>query len=168
MNEKIILEFNEKQYFESLTDLKLNLRKLEQALECIEQITGVRQLQTIDEVEKFITDKTGFQNVIASAELLNVLQQLVYLQNHLQTIEHDKIENNSGTFQIKESVLKQLKNDCTTYLDKCFIDDFNLLSSVIVPLNKLSNPSLVNCLKRDFAGQYSVNKVALQNSKLIC
>jgi hypothetical protein len=168
MKEKIILEFDEKKYFESLKDLKLNLRKLEQALECIEQIVGVRELKTLDEVEKFITDKTGFQNIIASAELLNVLQQLVYLQNHLQTIEHDKIENNSGTFQIKESVLKQLKNDCTTYLDDCFVDDFNLLSKAIIPLNKLSTPNLVNCLKRDYTGQYSVSKVALQNSKLIC
>ena len=79
MKKKIILEFDEKKYFESLKDLKLNLRKLEQALECIEQIIGVRELKTLDEVEKFITDKTGFQNVIASAELLNVLQQFVYL-----------------------------------------------------------------------------------------
>jgi hypothetical protein len=168
MKEKIILEFDEKKYFESLKDLKLNLRKLEQALECIEQIVGVRELKTLDEVEKFITDKTGFQNVIASAELLNVLQQLVYLQNHLQSIEFDKIENDKGTYVLKESVLKQLKNDCTTYLDECFVDDFNLLSKAIIPLNKLSTPNLVNCLKRDFTGQYSVSKVALQNSKLIC
>lgn len=168
MTEKIILEFNEKQYFESLKDLNLNLRKLEQALECIEQITGARELKTLDEVEKFITDKTGFQNVIASAELLNVLQQFVFLQNHLHTIELDKIENDKGTYILKESVLKQLKNDCTTYLDECFVDDFNLLSKAIIHLNKLSTPSLVNCLKRDFTGQYSVNKNALQNSRLIC
>lgn len=168
MTDKIILEFDEKKYFESLKDLKLHLRKLEQALDCIQTITGVRELKTLDEVGKFITDKTGFQNVIASAELLNVLQQFVFLQNHLHTIELDKIENDKGIYILKESVLKQLKNDCTTYLDECFVDDFNLLSKAIIPLNKLSTPSLVNCLKRDYTGQYSVSKIALQNSKLIC
>ena len=164
---KIEISFNDAEYQKAFKELQLNLRKFEQCLECIEQITGVRELQTLDEVEKFITDKTGFQNVIASAELLNVLQQLVYLQNHLHTIELDKIENDKGIYILKESVLKQLKNDCTTYLDECFVDDFNLLSKAIVHLNKLTAPSLVNCLKRDYTGQYTINLVALQNSKIM-
>ena len=121
MNDKIIVNFNDAQYQESLKDLKLNIRKLEYALDCIQQITGVRELKTLDEIEKFICTKSGFENLLASAELLNVLQPLVFLQSHLNSIEHDKIEKDSNTFKIKDSVLKDLKISFTTYLDDDFV-----------------------------------------------
>lgn len=168
MKEKIIVDFNDAQYQESLKDLKLNIRKLEYALDCIQQITGVRELQTLEEIEKFICTKSGFENLLASAELLNVLQPLVYLQNHLNSIEHDKIEKDSNTFKIKDSVLNDLKISLTTYLDDDLVSDYHLLSKAIVHLNKLSTPTLVNSLSRNYLGQYSVNMNALQNSRLIC
>ena len=168
MNDKIIVNFNDAQYQESLKDLKLNIRKLEYALDCIQQITGVRELKTLDEIEKFICTKSGFENLLASAELLNVLQPLVFLQSHLNSIEHDKIEKDSNTFKIKDSVLKDLKISFTTYLNDDFVSDYHLLSKAIVHLNKLTTPTLVNCLSRNYLGQYSVNMNALQNSRLIC
>jgi len=168
MTEKIIVDFNDAQYQESLKDLKLNVRKLEHALDSIQQITGVRELKTLDEIEKFICTKSGFENLLASAELLNVLQPLVYLQNHLQTIEHDKIEKDNDSYKIKDSVLNDLKISLTTYLDDVYVSDYHLLSKAIVHLNKLTTPTLVNCLSRSFNGVYSVNVIALQNSRFVC
>jgi hypothetical protein len=165
MNDKIIVNFNDAQYYESLKTLQLNLRKLEQCLISIEEITGNKELKTLEEIDKVICNKSGFENVLASAELLNLMQPYIYLQNHLQTIEHDKIENNSGTFQIKDSLLNELKEANTTYLSNEYVADFNLLSKAIVHLNKLSSPALVNCLSRNYVGEYSVNRIALQNSK---
>lgn len=165
--QKIEISFNDAEYQKAFKDLQLNLRKFEQCLESTQRILGVRELKPLEEIERAITERTGFQNLIASAELINVLQELVYLQNHLHTIELDKIEKEGNTWQIKDSVLKQLKNACTEYLDECFVDDFNLLSKAAVHLNKLSLPSLSNCLKRDYTGQWSINLVALQNSKIM-
>lgn len=166
--EKIKISFNDKEYNESVKSLQLNLRKLEQCLNSIEEITGSKELKTLEEINKFICNRTGFENVLASAELLNLMQPYIYLENHLNVINHDILENDNGTFKIKESVLYDLKEANTSYLSNEFIADYNLLSKAIVHLNKLSSPTLVNALSRDYNGQYSVNLIALQNSKLIC
>jgi len=165
--EKIKISFNDTQYNESLKSLQLNLRKLEQCLNSIQEITGSKELITLEEINKFICNRTGFENVLASAELLNLMQPYIYLDNHLNTINHDVLENDNG-YKIKDSVLNELKIENTTYLSNEFIADYNLLSKAIVHLNKLSSPALVNVLSRDYNGEYSVNLIALQNSKLVC
>jgi predicted RND superfamily exporter protein len=165
MNDKIIVNFNDTQYYESLKTLQLNLRKLEQCLISIEEITGNKELKTLEEIEKVICNKSGFENVLASAELLNLMQPYIYLQNHLNTIDYNILENDNGTYKIKDSLLNELKEANTTYLSNEYVADFNLLSKAIVHLNKLSSPALVNCLSRNYVGEYSVNRIALQNSK---
>ena len=165
MNDKIIVNFNDAQYYESLKTLQLNLRKLEQCLISIEEITGNKELKTLEEIEKVICNKSGFENVLASAELLNLMQPYIYLQNHLNTIDYNILENDNGTYKIKDSLLNELKEANTTYLSNEYVADFNLLSKAIVHLNKLSSPALVNCLSRNYVGEYSVNRIALQNSK---
>ena len=165
--EKIKISFNDKHYNESVKSLQLNLRKLEQCLNSIEEITGSKELKTLEEINKFICNRTGFENVLASAELLNLMQPYIYLENHLNVINHDILENDNGSYKIKDSVINELKEANTSYLSNEFIADYNLLSKAIVHLNKLSSPTLVNALSRDYNGQYSVNLIALQNSKLI-
>jgi hypothetical protein len=165
MNDKIIVNFNDAQYYESLKTLQLNLRKLEQCLISIEEITGNKELKTLEEIDKVICNKSGFENVLASAELLNLMQPYIYLQNHLNTIDYNILENDNGTYKIKDSLLNELKEANTTYLSNEYVADFNLLSKAIVHLNKLSSPALVNCLSRNYVGEYSVNRIALQNSK---
>jgi hypothetical protein len=166
--EKIKISFNDKHYNESVKSLQLNLRKLEQCLNSIEEITGSKELKTLEEINKFICTKSGFENVLASAELLNLMQPYIYLENHLNVINHDILENDNGSYKIKDSVINELKEANTSYLSNEFIADYNLLSKAIVHLNKLSSPTLVNALSRDYNGQYSVNLIALQNSKLAC
>ena len=166
--EKIKISFNDTQYNESLKSLQLNLRKLEQCLNSIQEITGSKELITLEEINKFICNRTGFENVLASAELLNLMQPYIYLDNHLNTINHDVLENDNGIYKIKDSVINELKEANTSYLSDEFIADYNLLSKAITHLNKLSSPSLVNVLSRDYNGEYSVNLIALQNSKLVC
>ena len=67
----------------------------------------------------------------------------------------------------KESVLKQVKESHITYLQDQFIKDYDLLNKSAEILNKLSNPALVNCLKSDYAGRYSVNLLQLNNSNYL-
>jgi predicted RND superfamily exporter protein len=165
MNDKIIVNFNDTQYYESLKTLQLNLRKLEQCLISIEEITGNKELKTLEEIDKVICNKSGFENVLASAELLNLMQPYIYLQNHLNSIDYNILENDNGAYKIKDSLLNELKEANTTYLSNEYVADFNLLSKAIVHLNKLSSPALVNCLSRNYVGEYSVNRIALQNSK---
>jgi hypothetical protein len=164
---KVQVSFNQIAYETSVNSLQMNITKLIKCLDNIEVVTGNRNLQSLAEIQQFICNKSNFSNVKLSSELLNVANEFNYLEANLNTINHEVIEYIDNVPSTKESVLKQLKESYTEYLKEQFIKDYDLLIKSAEILNKLSNPALVNCLKSDYAGRYSVNLFQLNNSDKI-
>ena len=161
---KVQVSFNQIAYEVNVNSLQMNITKLIKCLDNIEKITGNRNTQTITEIEKFICDKTNFKNVKLSSELLDIANEYSYLKDNLNTINYEVIEYKDNIPFTKESVLNQIKESHITYLQDQLIKDYDLLNKSAEILNKLSNPALVNCLKSDYAGRYSVNLLQLNNS----
>ena len=164
---KIQVSFDQIRYAENINSLQMNTTKLIKCLEYIEVITESRSLKSLAEIEKFICDKTNFKNVKLSSELLNVANEYSYLEANLNTINHELIEYIDNAPTTKESVLKDLKESHTEYLQDKYIKDYELLNKASELLNKVSNPTLINCLKSDHNGKYSINLFQLNNSNRI-
>lgn len=164
---KVQVSFNQIAYETSINSLQLNINKLIKCLDNIEVINGNRNLQSLAEIEKFICDKTNFKNVKLSSELLDIANEYSYLKDNLNTINYEVIEYKDNIPFTKESVLNQIKESHITYLQDQLIKDYDLLNKSAEILNKLSNPALVNCLKSDYAGRYSVNLLQLNNSNYL-
>jgi len=164
---KVQVSFNQIAYEVNVNSLQMNITKLIKCLDNIEFITGNRSLQTLAEIEKFICDKTTFKNVLLSATLLEVADEYKYLEANLSTINHEVIDYKDNIPFTKESVLNQIKESHIIYLKDEFIKDYELLNKSAEILNKLSKPTLVNCLKSDYTGRYSVNLLQLNNSNYL-
>lgn len=167
MNDKIIINFNQKQFETAIASLQENVQKYKKLIDCTEKITGTRELQTLEQIEKIITDKTTFKNILLSATLLEVSDEYTFIQFNHNKINLEVLEIDGDNVTTKQSVLDKVKDDATEYLDEVFISEYNTLLKASNELNKLNNPSSSNYLKRDHNGRYSVNVMMLNNSKRI-
>ena len=136
-------------------------------LDSAEHITGKREFLSVEDIENYIKAKTSFSNVLLSAGLLEVVDSYKFIKDNFSKINVDVIENNDNVITTKQSVLDQVKEDATAYLDECFMDEYHTLIKVSNELNKLQSPNSSNYLSRDYNGRYTVNVQALNNSNRI-
>lgn len=161
---KVKISFDQLKYEIALNELQNNIVKINNCLDDIQKITGERKLKPLAEIENYITSQTKFKNIFLSATLLEVSDEYQYLEANLNTINYDVVEFRDNVPFIKDSVLNDLKETYTSYLQQQFISEYEILQNASEILNKLKNPSLVNCLKSDYTGKYSVNLLQLNSS----
>jgi len=164
MESKVKISFNSQQFETAVASLQENVIRYRKLIECTERITGSATLQTLEAIEKVITDKTSFKNVLLSATLLEVSDEYEFIQMNHNKINIDVLEFDGDNVATKQSVLNQVKEDATSYLNNMYMSEHNTLLNVCKELNKLSNPNSSNYLKRSSTGVYSVNLLALNNS----
>ena len=163
--EKIQVNFNQVQFEKSVKSLQENVIKYITYLDAVNHITDSREFKTLKEIEQIIKDKSGFSNIILSAGLLECLDAYKFIESNHSAINTDVLEFDAdGTPTTKQSVLDQVKEDCTTYLKEEFIPDYKILLSACDALNTLSNVNAVNFLNRTYDGIYSVNLQQFNNS----
>ena len=166
-NKKIKVFFNDKNFLEGSKQFAINERKAVQCLNFIEQITGLRNIISIDEIGKHITTKTGFENIEASAELLNLSEAFYYLKMNLDSVLWNELDIETDAVKTKTTVINELSQKCTTYLDDQFIEEYETLETACNILNKLKRETNSRFLNRNHNGTYSVNIQGLQNSNFI-
>jgi hypothetical protein len=167
MKNKIQISFNQNQFESAVASLQENVVRYRTYLDSVEHITGKREFQTIEQVETFIKAKTTFSNIVLSAGLLDCLDSLKFIQSNYSKINLEVLQINDNVITTKQSVLDQVKIDCTSYLDECFIDEYNTLLKACDALNKLQSPNSSNYLSKDYNSKFKVNVMALQNSNRI-
>ena len=167
MKDRIIISFNQNQFETSTASLQENVNKYKKLIECTEKITGLRELQTLEQIEKIITDKTTFKNVLLSATLLEVSDEYSFIQFNHNKINYDVLNIQGDEVETKKAVLDQVREDATTYLSDEFINEYNTLLKACNELNKLQSPNSSNYLSKDYNSKFKVNVMALQNSNRI-
>lgn len=167
MKNKIQISFNQNQYETATASLQENVQKYRKLIDCIEIITGLRELQPIEYIENFITDKTTFKNVLLSATLLEVGDEYAFIQHNYNKINYDVLNIDGDLVSTKTEVLDKLKEDCTTYLSDEYVSDFNVLIKASKILNELSVQSHSRHLIKTSNGVWNVNLQGLENSKHI-
>lgn len=161
---KIELHFNQLGFEAGVKVLNDNLNKVKKCQTAILKITGNDKLVSLEEIELFITDKTGFKNVMMSATLLEVGSEYEFLETNLDILDLTYIEFNNNIATLKDSVTEDVKTANTTYLKDSLVADYELLLKVTELLNKLSNPIYVGSLKADYLGKYKVSAMNLNNT----
>lgn len=167
MKDRITISFNQNQFETSTASLQENVNKYKKLIECTEKITGLRELQTLEQIEKIITDKTTFKNVLLSATLLEVSDEYSFIQFNHNKINYDVLNIQGDEVETKKAVLDQVREDATTYLSDEFINEYNTLLKACNELNKLQLPNSSNYLSKDYNSKFKVNVMALQNSNRI-
>ena len=161
---KIQVAFQQAQFDSQLESLNTNLNKIKKCQDSIFKITGKGELISLAEVQDFISTKSIFKNILFSATLLEVGSEYEFLEANLDGLNLDYIDFNNNIPTIKDSALESIKIANTIYLKDELIGEYELLVKAGEILNKLSNPTYINSLSRDYQGKYSVNLLALNNS----
>lgn len=164
---RVQIYFNQEKYDSSVISLNFNLESYIKCIEAIEKITSKKELKTIEEINQHIYSVTNFENIVLSSQLLNVQNEYNYLLANLNAVDVSKIDFKDNIPFVKESVLKQVKEDSTQYLSDAHIEEYKVLIQVAKELNKLPNPNKVKYLSRDFSGKYTINLMGLENSHKI-
>ena len=167
MKDKIKISFNQQQFETATASLNENLNKYKKFIDCLEVITGLKEVQTLEQVENIITTKTTFKNVLLSATLLEVSDEYAFIQNNHNKINFDVLNIQGDNVETKKEVLEQIKEDATTYLSDEYIQEYTILLNASKELNKLNNPNSTKFLIKSFDGKYSVSLQGLENSSRI-
>lgn len=166
-NKRIKVAFDDKKFLEGSKQFTINERKAVQCLNFIEQITGLRNIISIDEIGKHITTKTGFENIEASAELLNLSEAFYYLKMNLDSVLWNNLDITKDGAITQKTVINEFSQICTTYLNEQFLEEYETLEQACSILNKLKRQTNSRFLNRNYNGVYSVNLQGLQNSNFI-
>ncbi len=164
MKNKIEISFDRIQFETATASLQENVIKYRKLIDSIERITGLRELQTLEQIDKIITDKTTFKNVLLSATLLEVSDEYAFIQSNINKINYDVLDIQNDIVTTKQEILDQVKDDATTYLSNEFINEYNTLLKASKVLNELSNPNNARFLIKTYDGKYSVSLQGLENS----
>jgi len=164
---KIQIYFNQEKHNEAVSELNSNLERYIKCIEAIEKITSKKELKTLEEINQHIYSVTNFENILLSSQLLNVQNEYSYLLANLNAVDVSKIDFKDNVPSVKESALKQVKEDATQYLSDAHIEEYKILIQVAKELNKLPNPNKVKYLSRDYSGKYTINLMGLENSNKI-
>lgn len=164
MTKKIKIDFNQLGYENALNELSATASIYNKAINCFEAITGNKEFIQLEVLEKYITDKTGFKNVMMSSTLLEVSDELKFLQDYLPTLNTDVLDISNGSAVVKESIKDDLKESFTTYLNSALVNEFNTLQAVCDAINRLENPNHSKFLISNHLGKWEVNKIGLHNS----
>jgi hypothetical protein len=165
-NNKVVISINQIALENQINSLSQNVEKYKNLLNAIEKIVGVRELKTLKEVENFICEKSGFKNILLSATLLEVGDEYRFIEANHNKVNLDVLQIDGDIVTTKQSTLDQVKIDCTSYLDECFIEEYNTLLKACDALNKLSNPNSSNYLSKDYNAKFTVNLLMLNNSRM--
>ena len=84
-------------------------------------------MQTLEQIEKIITDKTTFKNVLLSATLLEVSDEYAFIQSNINKINYDVLDIQGDNVTTKKEILDQIKEDATIYLSDEFINEYNTI-----------------------------------------
>jgi len=163
-NNKVVISINQIALENQISSLSQNVDKYKKLLYAVEKITGVRELKTLKEIEEFICEKTGFKNILLSATLLEVGEEYKFIEANHNKVNLEVLEINGDNVATKKSILEQVKEDATSYLDDQFLDEYETLQKACDELNKLKNRNSSNYLSKDYNAKFKVNVQALQNS----
>jgi hypothetical protein len=145
--------------------IKIEIDKLNKELEIFKKvilanqlITSKTELNTIEQIDKFLLDNTDFKNAEAVAELKGVKDEYLYLKANLNAFN---LNNYTNTFEIKDSVLNAIYEANTNYLTDEAEAVSRKLTKVIDILNGINN-SYSKAITSDYNGIWSVNLLLLQ------
>jgi translation elongation factor EF-G len=162
-----VLNFNQVGFETELQTKKTQIEIYNKLLNCIESITSIRELKSLDEIDTFIKEKTGFANVQMSASLLAIEAEYKYIAENVNKLDLSDflIANNKSSIELKTDVVEALKEKYTTYLTADKEAIYKKLNSAIKLLNEL-HPYVFRCVSQDYKGSYSINKLMLHNLDL--
>lgn len=167
MKDKIQISFNAPQYEVNIKSLQENVVRYRTYLDACQHITEKREFQTIEQIETFIKNKTSFSNVLLSAGLLEVVESYKFIKDSYTKINIEVLQIDEDVITTKQSVLEQVKEDSTLYLDEVYMTEYNTLLKACNELNKLQSPNSSNYLSKDYNAKFTVNVQALNNSNRI-
>jgi hypothetical protein len=145
--------------------IKIEIDKLNKELEIFKKvilanqlITSKTELNTIEQIDKFLLNGTDFKNAEAVAELKGVKEEYLYLKNNLNAFNKD---NYTNTFEIKDSVLNTIYETNTDYLTDEAEAVNRKLIKVIDIFNGI-NRNYTKALNSDYNGVWTINLLLLQ------
>lgn len=157
MKQNKVLSNNIEQSKKDIREANLQVDALNTLLICCKAITGDKKLFTLEEIESFIADKTGFKNVEASSDLLGVKDEFLFIKDYyskewrfrLQDFQFKKNLYSLGNLRDKiiESNTERITDEEQKMYEDCLeiCNSFNKLKSdfeAIVNINPYSHSEI--------------------------
>jgi len=157
------VNFNRTEYEADYEKLHNEVKKIEKIIDCIEMITGKRELVSIEEIDSVIEKRTGFKNIELASDLVGLKNEYLYVREQINSIDWEFIKMDKGIPKFKPEVLVFLKDKHTTYLKQELEEELETLNKIVEVANMLKNPNNAKYLKVDYQGKYSVSIQSFNN-----
>jgi len=166
MKKKIRVDFQEKKNQNELAKEQQKVDALNQCLELSKEISG-NEITTykVDELNKYLSTKSGFPNPEYSSKLLGLndaYKSYLKAYNEIKGID-DKIiksrfKSTVNGFILSDVFIKELEESNTIYLAEELVPVYEKLNEVVQILNEVeeTKKTASNYLKRDYQGVWSV------------
>ena len=138
--------------------LSSELQIMKNVIEFTEVITGKKELLSLEQIESEILKNSEYKNIHLVAELKGIDKEYNYILSNLNNFNS---ENYTDTLEIKESVLKAIEIENTTYLTEQAEQVKRKLDKVTEVLNSI-NRNYTKTLHSDYQGNWSINLQMLQ------
>ena len=112
-------------------------------------------MKTLEEINVFLTEKTGFVNVQMSAEAMGLNEQYNIVSKYLDVIDLNHYDDD---FNITQEYKDILKEQFTTYWNDADVKLFNKIEKVLKQLNDFGIP--MTCFYNDNQGKLLFNEKA--------
>lgn len=164
MEDKYLLFTDNRQFKLEKSNLIYNANLLTKALTDFKKIVGNSSVEfNQDALDSFISSKTGYSNVMASAELLGAAKEYKNLNYFFEkNIDADaslfEWSKENNRYEPTASALNDLKAKYSTYVADNFKDVYNDLMELITILNKNNNTLFSSALQQNYKREWFIDK----------
>ena len=112
-------------------------------------------MDTVDQIREHLNSKTGFENVLMSADALNLKSQYVIVSRFLQGVDFSVYDED---FNVSQEYKNKCLENATTYWNDADLKLFTKIEKALKQLNNFGLP--INCFYNDNQGQILFNEKA--------
>ncbi len=152
--------FDDVNYQIGLGKLNSNLENFLDLENSFERITGSKEIKSLEYLNTFITELSGFPNLEASIKLLDFETSYLTIQNTINIIDYTLIDLVNKT--VCNDVLQAYKEERTTRLSDNAQANYLILLQIAKLYEQVTNPDFLRSINSpDFRITWNVNLLAL-------
>ena len=113
-----VKHFNEHRSNVRIAELQKEAKRLGQLIKLLRDVTGDKEVKTIEAFDKWLIEQTGFKSASFSASSLDLADAYSQANILANSVTRLTIEDLTPMYTLKPNVIEQIQSEFTTYYTK--------------------------------------------------